>query len=635
METDCAGTLADDASRKSIDELPDEVLEYIFSLVSPYKDLKECMLVCKRWHTIVQNVTRLMTLKLTNAISSMDVAWQSITPVEMAPTISKRYSHSACYHENSMYVFGGCTSTSTTFNDLWRLDLSKRQWVRPLTMGTYPSPKACGSMVHYKDALIVYGGWTLPSPYPLHQAWRLFNELHIYSIVKNRWMCINTAVSPPGMAGHSATVHGDTMVIFGGLKAEAHGQNSSCSDVWCFNLETQEWHKQQTSDPKPPARYSQSQIWLGNEHLLIMGGCGGPNKIFSDVWLLTMTGRVWEWREVEVLNREWSATHMWCHRACRVGNHVVMMSRDPRPWKRKPQNVPKSKLKPQPSSVWFPPKFEESIPNIPQRIHPTVQVDKDSNVNGQRGTFSRVGSLSSIKRSRRTHPTNSQQMDCEPGPSGMSNSSLASQRVEPGPSGASNHVPSSSVSGTPPERNETSTNNSSPFGGNSPNWDRLRPINRPDNGENFENQGGPIQLAAFQQEQAARTCPSRAREQQLQALQRFEERMRFNNQARAQDPAKKEETVTVRRQRNMVLCVMDISKVLEEECSVRWLNLNPDTVTTGPEETILYSLVSGRGELIMFGGIHREAISLMTHSQNNTASLSNSLHFISAPHGVI
>ena len=71
--------------------------------------------------------------------------------------------------ENSMYVFGGCTSTSTTFNDLWRLDLNKRQWIRPLTMGTYPSPKACASLVCYKDALILFGGWTHPSPYPLHQ----------------------------------------------------------------------------------------------------------------------------------------------------------------------------------------------------------------------------------------------------------------------------------------------------------------------------------------------------------------------------------------------------------------------------------------------------------------------------------
>lgn len=68
-----------------------------------------------------------------------------------------------------MYVFGGCTCTSTTFNDLWRLDLSTRKWMRLLTMGTYPTPKACATIVYYNNSLVLFGGWTHPSPYPLHQ----------------------------------------------------------------------------------------------------------------------------------------------------------------------------------------------------------------------------------------------------------------------------------------------------------------------------------------------------------------------------------------------------------------------------------------------------------------------------------
>ncbi|KAK3921059.1 F-box only protein 42 [Frankliniella fusca] len=653
--------MSEDDSRKSINELPDEVLEYIFSLVSPYKDLKECMLVSKRWHEIVKNVVRLLTLKLTNAINNMDVAWQTITPVEMAPSISKRYSHSACYHENSMYVFGGCTSTSTTFNDLWRLDLNKRQWVRPLTMGTYPSPKSCATMVQYKDALIVFGGWTLPSPFPLHQAWRLFNELHIYSIVKNRWMCINTAFSPPGMAGHSASVHGDTMVIFGGLKAEAHGQYASSNDVWCFDLEAQEWHKQATSDVKPHARYGQSQIWLGKDHLLIIGGCGGPNMVFNDVWLLSLSGKVWVWREVEVQNREWSANYMWCHRACRVGNKVVMMSRDPRPLKRKTQNGVKSKPRSRISSVWVPPRYEESASNMPQRSTSAYQIDRDFNVNGQRGTFSRgntrmsngpsrnehlsgpdsesrpgTSGLNGVKRSKNTDTPGGPHMECEPGPSGL-NSQLQTgigSECQPGPSGISKGASTSRNSVSIPAKTDSADNLSSP-GPSSHNWDRLRPTNHSPNRESA-NRVGSIVLAAFQdREQPARPSPSRARERQLQALQRFEERMRFNNQPRVPEPSNSDDA-PVKLQRTMVVCVMDITKVLEEECSARWLALNPETSSSGPEETLLYTLVAGRGELIMFGGIHREAMTLMTNSQINSASnLSNSLHFISAPHGVI
>lgn len=33
----------------SINDLPDEIIEFVLSFVPPYKDLHDCMLVCKRW----------------------------------------------------------------------------------------------------------------------------------------------------------------------------------------------------------------------------------------------------------------------------------------------------------------------------------------------------------------------------------------------------------------------------------------------------------------------------------------------------------------------------------------------------------------------------------------------------------
>lgn len=55
MELEQEEFMEDDSSNININDLPDEVLEYIFSFVSPYKDLKECMLVCKRWHENVKS----------------------------------------------------------------------------------------------------------------------------------------------------------------------------------------------------------------------------------------------------------------------------------------------------------------------------------------------------------------------------------------------------------------------------------------------------------------------------------------------------------------------------------------------------------------------------------------------------
>ena len=47
-------------------------------------------------------------------------------------------------------------------------------------------------MATYQGTLILFGGYTHPTPYPLHQAARFFNQLHIYNPGTNRWSTINT-----------------------------------------------------------------------------------------------------------------------------------------------------------------------------------------------------------------------------------------------------------------------------------------------------------------------------------------------------------------------------------------------------------------------------------------------------------
>lgn len=39
----------------TIDDLPDEVLEFIINLLPPYRDVEHCQLVCKRWADLVRS----------------------------------------------------------------------------------------------------------------------------------------------------------------------------------------------------------------------------------------------------------------------------------------------------------------------------------------------------------------------------------------------------------------------------------------------------------------------------------------------------------------------------------------------------------------------------------------------------
>ena len=47
-------------------------------------------------------------------------------------------------------------------------------------------------------------------------------------------------------------------------------------------------------------RYGQSQIVLSPDHLLVMGGCGGPNNEYADIWMLNMEALPWSWVQMEV-----------------------------------------------------------------------------------------------------------------------------------------------------------------------------------------------------------------------------------------------------------------------------------------------------------------------------------------------
>ncbi|XP_056398316.1 F-box only protein 42 [Hyla sarda] len=314
---------------RSMSELPEEVLEYILSFLSPYQEHKTAALVCKQWYRLIKGVAHQCYHGFIKAVHDGNIQWESRTYPYPGTPITQRFSHSACYYDynQSMYVFGGCTQSScnAAFNDLWRLDLNSKEWIRPLASGSYPSPKAGATLVVYKELLVLFGGWTRPSPYPLHQPERFFDEIHTYSPSKNWWNCIVTTHGPPPMAGHSSCVIGDKMIVFGG----SLGSRQMSNDVWVLDMEQWSWSKPNISRPSPHPRGGQSQIVIDNETILILGGCGGPNALFKDAWLLHMNTNPWTWQQLKVENEEHGAPDLWCHPACRVGQCIVVFSQAP------------------------------------------------------------------------------------------------------------------------------------------------------------------------------------------------------------------------------------------------------------------------------------------------------------------
>ncbi|KAL3282765.1 hypothetical protein HHI36_005932 [Cryptolaemus montrouzieri] len=522
----------------NIKDLPDEVLEFILSLISPYQDLHDCMAVSKRWRRCVHNVVKNRRRNLNRSISDFNVKWMSLTPSEVYPTISKRYSHSAAIHENAMYVFGGCTCSMTTFNDLWKFDLSKRQWIRPLATGTYPSPKACSSLVYHKNSLVLFGGWTYPPTYPLYQSWHLFNDLHVYDIGKNHWRAVGTALTPPPMAGHSVSIIDNWMIVFGGLAKPNNAIDcEKTNDIWKLNLNDWVWTKQEVEGTKKPqGRFGQTQVILDNSNIFIIGGSGGSNVSYGDAWVLNMSNdNAWKWTPVEIRGKPNKPVNIWSNPGCKVDNKIVVLNR-----------VQTDTIFPLNSSRCPPEYREEAQLNVSARIDSASrQPDLDENVNGRRGSL------------RMPHRENN-----AAGPSyeGIGSASIVNSVARPGPS-----------------------------------------------------------IAAFVDVEQNLRYSGVSLKDRTSFLKRHKEAER-----RAEWKGNKNNNSHF-----LGIYVLDLEHALDEKPYVTWLT--PKNFNKGPEETILYTLVQGKSELIMFGGIQNDTKSL---GQLNN-QISNSLHFISARDHII
>ena len=130
---------------------------------------------------------------------------------------------------------------------------------------------------------------------------------------------------------------------------------------------------------------------------------------------------------------------------------------------------------------------------------------------------------------------------------------------------------------------------------------------------------------------------SRNREKQLEALRRFEERLlasQASGHLRSNDGQNKSRfyptSLKVKKDpvSPMLLHVLDISEVLT--CgTAKWRPIVENMSVDAAEETVFYSLVQGRGELILFGGIQKDIQSMQRGMDPKSHVVSNNLYILS------
>jgi len=121
------------------------------------------------------------------------------------------------------------------------------------------------------------------------------------------------------------------------------------------------------------------------------------------------------------------------------------------------------------------------------------------------------------------------------------------------------------------------------------------------------------------------------RRRQLEALNRYEDKLRAaaHHSSSASTPAASLSSAP-RRYSTAGMCVhvLDISQAVESG-QVTWLPIQGINLNNSPDEATFYSLVEGRGELMMFGGIHGDARNLQRGTTLQPQAVSSDVHFLS------
>ncbi|CAG0919956.1 unnamed protein product [Notodromas monacha] len=246
--------------------------------------------------------------------------------------ISSRCGHASCLVDDQIFVYGGLSSLATGYNDLWSLDLTERRWSRIPTAGNQPLPKGGATLLPRRNSLILLGGFLYymirsPENSDLVLPYQGYNlspcELHVFDRKTQVWhQWTGNTKEPVNVCYHSATIHRDEMVVFGGQK----GTKEISDELWCFNFDDKLWRRPARKvELWPAARCVHSQLELDHNHLLILGGYGGPNRPLRDAWLLeTRKNQQWLWHEVTIENT--APPGVWCRPFTKIGHHAVVIS---------------------------------------------------------------------------------------------------------------------------------------------------------------------------------------------------------------------------------------------------------------------------------------------------------------------
>ncbi|XP_050210361.1 acyl-CoA-binding domain-containing protein 4 [Mercurialis annua] len=223
--------------------------------------------------------------------------WAAIPVTDARP--SARYKHAAAVADEKLYVFGG-SRNGRYLSDVQVFDLRSSTWSNLKLKSNLQADKAeenglhevlpatsDHSMVKWGNKLLVLGGHSKNSSDTMIVR---FIDLESYHC----GVMETSGKAPVARGGHSATLVGSRLIIFGGEDSSRRLLN----DLYILDLETMTWEVIETTQTSPAPRFDHSATVHTERYLMIFGGCS-HSIFFNDLHVLDLLTMEWSRPDIQ------------------------------------------------------------------------------------------------------------------------------------------------------------------------------------------------------------------------------------------------------------------------------------------------------------------------------------------------
>lgn len=223
-----------------------------------------------------------------------------LTKDEISPR--SRASHSLNFISDSLVLFGGGCEGGRHLDDTWVAQVGSGfnrvlSW-KQVGSGT-PSGRFGHTCTVLGKVLVLFGGIN-DNGDRQNDTWigQVIKEAS--SLTKISWKLLDVEpIFPPPRGAHAACRIGELqLVIHGGIGPYGHRLN----DTWILDLSdgpSTRWHQVVNTGPSPPARSGHSITCIGEKYILLFGGRGAGYEVLNDLWVLDTGGDCPKWNELK------------------------------------------------------------------------------------------------------------------------------------------------------------------------------------------------------------------------------------------------------------------------------------------------------------------------------------------------